>query len=156
MQGILSCAGLIALVGSTAAMAAQPVVRIDTQMFVERVTTDINGRARRTLAGGDRASPGDNVIVILNWRNDSPRPVRSLAASRSLLRGTAPDLNDSRLEVSIDGGQHWARFDRIWLPTPLGGVRRALPEEVTHVRWLLPDAASPGQGGRLSYRATLR
>jgi hypothetical protein len=154
-KALLALAALAAA-GMTRAEAAPSAIRLDTQMFVETVKTDINGRPRRTLASADRAAPGDRVVMVLRWKNEGPQPIRSFAVSRATLRGAAPDLNAPGLEISVDGGAHWDRFDRIWLPTPLGGVRRAVAEDVTHVRWLLPDPAHPGQAGRFSYRTTLR
>ncbi|WP_298401637.1 hypothetical protein [Sphingobium sp.] len=153
MKGVLVT--LTALMAAQAAGAQQPL-RLDTQMFVEKVTVDLNGRSRRTLAMADRAAPGETVVMILHWRNDSGRPVRDFAITRAMLRGASPDLTDPAVQVSIDGGNHWSRFDQLWLPTPLGGIRRAVTEDVTHIRWLLPDVAAPGQTGRLSYRSTVR
>lgn len=147
---------IAAALASTAAGGQPSTVRLDTQMFVERVAADINGRPRRTLIPSDQAAPGDTVIVILHWRNGGSRPVRAFTLSRSALRGATPDLTDPALLVSIDGGARWGRFDTIWLPTPLGGVRRAVAQDVTHIRWTLPDPISPGGAARMSYRATLR
>lgn len=146
----------LAMIGMTQSAGAQPAMRLDTQMFVEKVTADVNGRLRRTLEAASRAAPGDRMIVILHWRNDGAHPVRSFAASRAALRGLTPDFAAPGLEASIDGGRSWDRFDRLWLPTPLGGVRRAVAEDVTHVRWSLPDAARPGEAGRLSFRSVAR
>ncbi|MGB3929206.1 MAG: hypothetical protein WBL20_09605, partial [Sphingobium sp.] len=155
-QGMKQALVALAMMGVSHAASAQPAVRLDTQMFVERVSTDLNGRPRRTLESAARAAPGEPVIVILHWRNEGAQPVRSFAASRTMLRGLTPDLTAPGVQVSIDGGRSWDRFDRLWLPTPLGGIRRAVAEDVTHVRWLLPDAAGPGQAGRLSYRSVAR
>ncbi|WP_253344654.1 hypothetical protein [Sphingobium sp. OAS761] len=124
-------------------------------MFIERTVTDVNGRTRRILASANRAGPGDQLIVIICWRNDSPEPIRSAAITRALPRGLEIDPRDPMMQVSVDGGMHWGRLDRLWLPTPLGGTRRAIPADVTHVRWLLAEAAA-GETGRLSYRATIR
>lgn len=140
----------------TGVAAAQPAMRLDTQMFVERVSTDINGRARRTLASADRVSPGDTLIVIVHWRNDGSQALRDFAVTRPVPRGIRPDISDPTMMVSVDGGSHWGRLDQIWLPTPLGGVRRAVAEDVTHIRWQLPDMVQPGRAGRLSYRAVMR
>jgi hypothetical protein len=145
-------AGIVPLHGAT----AQPALRLDTQMFVERVTTDINGRPRRLLASADRAAPGDQLIVIVHWRNESDRPLRDPAVTRALPRGVQPDATDPAIQVSVDGGAHWGRMEQLWLPTPLGGTRRAVPADVTHIRWTLPTAVPPGKGGRLTYRATMR
>jgi hypothetical protein len=60
------------------------------------------------------------------------------------------------MQVSVDGGQRWGRLEELWLPTPLGGTRRAVPEDITHVRWTMPTRLSPGETARLSYRATMR
>ncbi len=135
---------------------AQPAMRLGTQTFVERVSTDINGRPRRTLASADRVGPGDTLIVIVHWRNDGAQPVRDFAVTRAVPRGTRPDISDPHMQVSVDGGSHWGRLEQLWLPTPLGGVRRAVAEDVTHIRWQLPQAVPPGRAGRLSYRAVMR
>jgi hypothetical protein len=144
---------IVALAGTSPATAQQPLL-LTTQTFVERVTTDINGRPRRILASTARPAPGDQLIVILNWRNDGSAPLRDAALIRPVPRGVELDASDPLMQVSVDGGAHWGRLDQLWLPTALGGVRRAVPADVTHVRWPLPEAG-PGQSGRLSYRATL-
>lgn len=156
MKKALLALAALGAAGMARAETAPAAIRLDTQMFVEKVTTDINGRARRTLASAARPAPGDRVVMVLRWRNEGMHPIRSFAVSRATLRGAAPDLNAPDLEISVDGGAHWDRFDHMWLPTPLGGVRRAVAEDVTHIRWLLPDPAHPGETGRFSYRTTLR
>ncbi|WP_420146410.1 hypothetical protein [Sphingobium sp.] len=137
-------------------VAAQPSLKTGTQMFVERVSTDLNGRSRRTLANADRIAPGDALIVIVHWRNEGALPVRDHVVTRAVPRGILPDLSDPAMQVSIDGGSHWGRIEQLWLPTPLGGVRRAVAEDVTHIRWQLPDMVAPGRAGRVSYRAIMR
>lgn len=150
-------AGVAPLHGTIAHGAmAHPALRLDTQMFVERVTTDVNGRPRRLLASADRAAPGDQIIVIVHWRNDGDRPLREPAITRALPRGVQPDPTDPAMQVSVDGGVRWGRIDQLWLPTPLGGTRRAVPADVTHIRWPLPAAIPPGKAGRLTYRITMR
>lgn len=148
----------LALAASTApAIANAPTgLALDTQTYVERVTTDINGRARRILAPADRIAPGDSLVFVVAWRNDSQRAVRGGALTNSVPDSIRIDPADRAMEVSIDGGQRWGRLDRLWLPTPLGGSRRATAEDVTHVRWPVPTTIAPGQSGRISYRAIVR
>jgi uncharacterized repeat protein (TIGR01451 family) len=148
--GALACALMPQI-----AMARQDI-RLDRQMFVERTSTDINGRARRVLESVDRAGSGDQLIFVVNWRNLGTRPVRGVAVTYAIPRGTQIDLADPAMQVSVDGGVHWGRIADLWLPTPLGGVRRAGSADITHVRWTMPDAIAPGESGRLSYRATVR
>lgn len=125
-------------------------------MFVERVSTDLNGRERRVLASPDRLAAGDQLIFVVNWRNVSDREIRGVALTNSVPRGARIDPGDPQMQVSVDGGESWGRLDQFWLPTPLGGTRRAVAADVTHVRWRLPAAISPGETGRLSYRAVVR
>jgi hypothetical protein len=149
---------VVAGFGAVASQAATPHhdIRFDTQMFVERVNTDINGRARRVLAPADRAGRGDQLIFVVNWRNEGVRPVRGFAVTNPVPRGAKIDPADPDMLVSVDGGARWGRLDRLWLPTPLGGTRRALASDVTHVRMIVTDPISPGESGRLSYRAIMR
>ncbi|BAV64219.1 hypothetical protein [Sphingobium cloacae] len=146
----------LAAFGVPATAAAHQPVRLDTRMFVERVQTDINGRERRVLASADRIAPGDQLIFVVHWRHEGSTPAKAVAITRAVPRNARIDANDPGMEVSVDGGAHWGRLDRLWLPTPLGGVRRAVAEDVTHVRWTLPPGAFPGATGRLSYRAVAR
>ncbi|BAI96136.1 hypothetical protein Sj15T_04610 [Sphingobium sp. TA15] len=135
---------------------ARQEIRLERQMFVERVSTDINGRARRVLESAGRAESGDQLIFVVNWRNAGNRPIRNLAVTNAVPRGAQPDLTDPAMQVSVDGGARWGRLSDLWLPTALGGTRRAVPADITHIRWTVPDEISPGESGRLSYRATVR
>lgn len=153
---------LCALAGVAAApnATAQTGIRLEQQIFVERVTTDLNGRARHVLTNADRLSPGDQLIFVINWSNQGRQPIRGLAVTNAVRRGVEPDPSsgpsNAAMQVSVDGGAHWGRLDQLWLPTPLGGTRRATAADITHLRWTLTEAVPPGQSGRLSYRATMR
>ncbi len=127
-----------------------------TRLFVERTDTDINGRARRTLMEAGRGLPGYPVVHVIDWRNDSSEPVQGLTVTRALPAGARLEAAAQGAIVSVDGGNRWGRLDQLWMPTPLGGVRRATIEDVTHVRWRLTQQIAPGAAGRVSYRTTSR
>jgi hypothetical protein len=147
-MAVAACVALHAIPAAHADTARG--VALDTQMFVERTRTDLNGRTRRILTSPARLSRGDQLIFIVNWRNRGARPMRDLALS--VPDTVRIDPTDPAMEVSVDGGSHWGRIGDLWLPTPLGGLRRATAEDVTHVRWAIP----PATGGRVSYRGTVR
>jgi uncharacterized repeat protein (TIGR01451 family) len=156
MMRNLALAGMAAWAMAAPAAVAKPDLRTQTQMFVERVHTDINGRPRRILASASRAEPGDQLVFVVNWRNEGREPVQGIALTNPIPRGTLLTAPDPSMQVSVDGGQRWGRLEELWLPTPLGGTRRAVPEDITHVRWTMPTRLSPGETARLSYRATMR
>ncbi|WP_022682922.1 DUF11 domain-containing protein [Sphingobium bisphenolivorans] len=145
----------VSLFLTTPAMAQQDI-RLSRQMFVERVATDINGRERRILTSAERPQPGDQLVFVVNWRNQGSQPLHGVAVTDPVPRGTSLSLADPMMQVSVDGGQRWGRLEELWLPTPLGGTRRATSRDVTHVRWTMPARISPGERGRLSYRAIMR
>lgn len=141
--------------------AAQPAlagqgVTMAARSFVERVETDLNGRARRVLAQTGQTESGDQVITVIDWRNDSGQPLRGFTLTRPLPSHARFDTAVRGMTVSVDGGSRWGRLDQLWLPTPLGGVRRATPDDVTHIRWRTDEPIAPGAGGRVSYRVTVR
>ena len=156
MMRKLALAGMAAWAMMPLGAIARPDLRTETQMFVERVHTDINGRPRRTLASASRAAPGDQLVFVVNYRNEGREPVQGIALTKPVPRGTLLTASDPSMQVSVDGGQRWGRLDELWLPTPLGGTRRAVPADITHVRWTMPTRLSPGETARLSYRATMR
>lgn len=153
-QGLWACALMGATMSSMA--TARQDIRLDTQTFVERVTTDVNGRARRMLATPDRIARGDQLIFIVNWRNAGERPLSALSLSNPVPETVRIKADDPNMQVSVDGGLHWGRIDQLWMPTALGGTRRATTEDVTHIRWAMPGTVSPGQSGRISYRGVVR
>ncbi len=156
MMRKLALLGMAGWATLSAPSLARTNLRMETQMFVERVHTDINGRARRTLASASRAAPGAQLLFVINWRNEGRQPVQGIALTNAIPRGTLLTAPDPSMQVSVDGGQRWGRLDELWLPTPLGGVRRAVPADITHIRWTSPTRLSPGETARLSYRATMR
>jgi hypothetical protein len=159
-QRMIGLMGAIAaaMLGVTAPLTAVHAapLSLNTQMFVEHVTTDINGRARRVLRAADRLSPGDTLVVVVNWRNRAERALSGIAVTNAIPGRLRIDPADPAMLVSVDGGANWGRLDQLWLPTPLGGTRRATAEDVTHIRWTMPGTIAPGQGGRIAYRATVR
>ncbi len=151
---LAAMAALCAWLAPPAMADAGRGVAFATQMFVERVETDLNGRTRRVLTNPARIVRGDRLIFIVNWRNRGERPMRDVALA--IPGSVRVALDDPAMQVSVDGGNRWGRIGDLWLPTALGGIRRATAEDVTHVRWAMPDAVPPGRSGRLSYRGVVR
>lgn len=137
--------GALALLGAAMPAMAQPPLRLDTQMFVERVTTDLNGRPRRILASANRLTPGDQLIVLLHWRNEGSAPLRAAAVTRALPRGVELDLSDPAMQLSVDGGVHWGRLDQLCYPRR--SAARAAPSRRTS-----PMSAGPSPTPRRAMR----
>ncbi|WP_423142433.1 hypothetical protein ACOYW6_03505 [Parablastomonas sp. CN1-191] len=121
---------------------AAPLVDTGAAVFVERA---IGGT--RTLAPADRLSPGDRVVYIVNWQRKAG--AGSFIVTNPLPRAVNYQASaDGTEEVSVDGGRTWGKLDALRV-----GSRRALPEDVTHVRWRI---AAPARSGSLAFSGIVR
>lgn len=150
----LACTALA--MPATPLIAGKPAVVLASQTFVERISTDSNGRSRRILATAQQMTRGDRLIVVVHYRNEGPSPVGGFAITNPVPPAVRIDMQDANMRVSVDHGRNWGRIDQLSVPTGLGGTRRATPDDVTHVRWAVPQPVRPGDTGQISYRAIVR
>lgn len=143
------------LCGSVAS-AGKPALTLAAQTFVERVSTDVNGRQRRVLAQPQELGSGDRLVFVVRYRNDGATPVSGFAVTNPVSATLRIDPSHREMQVSVDHGRTWGRLAALSVPTPLGGTRRATPDDVTHIRWTVRQPVRPGDEGRISYRATIR
>lgn len=151
----LPLAALAALSAPAAALARQPIM-LNSDVYVERISTDLNGRERRVLASAPQVGPGDRLVFVLRYRNGGSAPVNDFAVTNPVPAGVRIDPTDRDMLVSVDGGQRWGKLDSLWVRTPLGGTRRATAEDITHIRWTIRSTIGPGDGGRIAYRGIVR
>ncbi|MGK2909751.1 MAG: hypothetical protein ACSLE1_08125 [Sphingobium sp.] len=138
------------------AQANGPTMKLVAQTFVERISTDGNGRERRMLMAPQQVGRGDRLVFVVRYRNEGTAPVGSFAVTNPVPPAVRIDPAQSGMQVSVDQGRNWGRLDSLFIPTPLGGVRRATPDDITHIRWMVPQPVLPGSEGQISYRATVR
>jgi hypothetical protein len=138
------------------ATATGPVA-LDNQVYVERVSRDASGKSRVALERADALAPGDRLVLVVNYRNLSPR-----AANRLVLTNPVPaairfdGTADPSALVSIDGGKSWGTLARLAVKEDTGRLRPARASDVTHVRWKLAKPLPAGGKGKLVYRAIVR
>lgn len=126
---------------------AQNRAAASSRLFVERA---MPGRSPgiRLVPAPDRLRRGQSVIVLLTYR------VEDRALRTTIVNAVPPSLRfdraDGRAELSIDGGR---RFGRLTSLTVGPERRRAVPSDVTHIRWAVaPSARQPV----LSFKGTVR
>lgn len=147
MRKFVIAAGLAALAAGS--LSAQSAIDIRKSVYRERSQV-MGDRVVRALEPATTLRKGDSVVLMLRWS----APVRS---GRFNVASPVPrDLAFKRAggtpaEVSIDGGKSWGDLAEL-----RKGLRRASPEDVTHVRWQVTrDEAVRGKG-LLSFSATVR
>ena len=144
--------GSVALIVSAFALTrplpavASPAITTDSAVFVERQGPD----SGRQLEPAESFTPGDRVVTIVRWHRlggdggftiTNPLP-RTIAFQRS---------SRADEEVSVDGGRTWGRLGELTI-----GSRLATPEDVTHVRWRIPQRVALQGSGQIAYSAIVR
>lgn len=136
----------------TAAAQTAGQVELAGDVKVQR-TELIDGLERLVLREPTEVLPGDRLVFTTTYRNASGTPVSDFIITNPL-----PDAvqlaADGDFEVSVDGGARFAPLSSLTLPDA-GSVRAAGPQDVTHIRWVLPHLAAEA-GGAVTYSGIVR
>jgi hypothetical protein len=124
-------------------------VHLAGDVFVERLEPAPGGRTARILEHASALHPGDRLVFVVSWQGGNPA---GFFVTNPVPRSVVwqPAGSDSGEEVSVDGGHNWGPLDSL-LVRDAGGLRRALPEDVTHVRW-----HAGGGAGQVTFRGMVR
>ena len=132
-------------------------VSLNSDVLVERTTTDANGRSQVTLEEPRVVVPGDKLVFVLRYQNNGRAPASDFVVTNPLPEAVAfQAASDEAAQVSVDGGRNWGHLARLTIRQSDGSMRPARPEEVTHVRWAFAQPIPAGQAGRLMFRGVVR
>lgn len=155
IRGLFFWLALIATVPTTANAAGSVALR--SSVFVERIATAPDGKTKVELRAAETVSPGDRLVFILTYSNETGRAVPDVIITNPVPAPVAFDsAAASAAEVSVDGGRAWGQIGNLRLADRTGQLRSAVPSDVTHIRWVIGKAVNPGASGRLSFRGTVK
>lgn len=145
----------LALVGGTAwAQAPQPV-ELKSDVMVEKTVTE-NGAEKKVLVEPTVVVPGDRLVFRNAYKNVGSEAVKDFVLTNPIQAGVELSGEGTEsLQVSVDGGKQWGLLATLKVADGKGGERAALPADVTHVRWVLPNIAV-GASGTVSFHAIVR
>lgn len=139
------------------AAQASNAVALNSDVMVERTSTDANGRPVVTLEEPRTVVPGDRLVFVIRYRNNGVQPASEFTITNPMPEAVAYQASDdSNARVSVDGGRSWGALADLSITNPDGTLRPARPEDVTHVRWVFAQPIQSGQAGRLMYRGVVR
>ena len=156
-------ASSIAHAQTAPAQAASPVT-LTSDVKIERVEVDAAGKVKVSLYAPKQVVvvPGDKVLFTLEVTNTGAQPAAGFRATNPM---PAPvqfvSVAEDWAEVSVDGGNVWGKLTTLKVKTaPADGTapteRAADFADVTHVRWIFPDAIAPGGKRTISYRGVIK
>jgi hypothetical protein len=159
-------AGLIAPATAQASVVAfaNNSVVLSSEAVIERTETGADGKERTVIKQPKDVIvvPGDRVIFTLKYANNSAQPAAGFRATNPM-PGPVQFLSaaEAWAEVSVDGGVTWGKLDQLKVKkaateTTPAELRPAVPEDVTHVRWVFAEAIAPGGKGSVSFRGVIK
>ena len=144
------------------AFAAPAAAEFSAQQTVERVvvTTNADGERMRTFVPAELVSPGDELKYSLVYANETAEAAEQVVLTMPVPKEVAYveySATEGPVEVlySADGGESFATRADLRIADN-GEMRRALPEEITHLRWTFVEPIAPGESGSIGYRGVLR
>jgi uncharacterized repeat protein (TIGR01451 family) len=144
-----------------AALAAVPAlanpVSLSSDVFVERVSTDANGKRKVTLEAPKVVIPGDQLVFVLNYRNSSGKAADNFTVTNPLPAAVQlTETADAAAQVSVDGGRNWGPLASLRVADANGTDRAARNEDVTHIRWTFNQPIPAGGSGKLMFRGVVK
>ena len=138
------------------ALAANQVA-LDNHVFVERVSTDAEGKQKILLEEPKIVVPGDRLVFVLNYRNAGAQPADKFVITNPMPSAVRfADAGDTRPLVSVDGGKQWGLLADLSVPMTDGTRRAAQPADVTHIRWAFQKPIPVGGTGKLMFRGVVK
>ena len=158
MRHLVSLLALAAL--SSASMSAAALTAKQT---VEKETTVVgtDGSISTVRETVEKIVPGERVVYSLDYKNDEAAPANDIVLTMPIpsevkyIDGTA-NAPQTNVTYSADGGESFSSRQAVMIIDAGGNVRSAGVDELTHIRWTVPGPVDAGQGGVLSFAATVR
>jgi uncharacterized repeat protein (TIGR01451 family) len=148
----------LALAAAAAASAAPGPLEVTSSMLVEARTRAVDGTTAIRLVTPARVVPGDRVTVAVRYRNTGAQPLSGLVIANPVpagLRYRGPAADSVQPEVSVDG-ERFGALASLQVRGANGASRPATPDDVTAVRWRLPQPVAAGGAGQLAFQAVLK
>ena len=140
-----------------AAALAQEDMTLTSEVLVERVRTDAQGKEERVLEEPKAVVPGDTIVIEISYRNAGSEAATDFVVTNPLPAAVAFAGGETPgAVVSVDGGQNWGDLASLTVAQPDGTTRAAQATDVTHIRWAFGQPVPAGQEGKLSFRGTVK
>lgn len=146
---------LSAAVAPAAYAAAPQPIELKGDVKVDKLVGE-KGKERHVLVAPDVVVPGDKLVFATTYRNVGAAAVSNFVVTNPIPAGIAlADTGAAELDVSVDGGKSWGKLAALRVAAADGTKRAAQADDVTHIRWSLPQVA-PGDTGTVAYHAVVR
>lgn len=150
--GVMACAAVAALTPLPA--AAQDGGALASKIELEKAAPAAAGQPpAKTYVAPDVVVPGDRIRITLTFTNNGAKPASGVKIVNPIPAGLVFDGTDdpAAFSVSIDGAKAFGALAALTVASAGAAPRAAADADVTHVRWLWPDAIAPGQSRSVAF-----
>jgi len=157
MWNALALAALLAT--TTQPAAAQGTGSLTSKIELEKSTPSSDGQPpKKSYVTPDVVVPGDRIRVALTFTNNGAAPAAGVNLVNPIPEGLMFDdtADTAGFGVSTDGGKTFGALAALTVPVDGAAPRPATAADVTHVRWLWPDAIAPGQSRSVAFFGRVR
>ncbi|MBU0825404.1 MAG: DUF11 domain-containing protein [Alphaproteobacteria bacterium] len=146
------------------AMGTQPAAAQGTGVLTNKVELEksgpvIDGReGEKTYTTPDVVVPGDRIRLTLTFTNNAAAPAAGVNLTNPIPQALVFDgTNDtSGFALSVDGGKTFGALAALTIAVTGVAPRPAAAPDVTHVRWVWPDAVPAGQSRSVAFFGRVR
>ena len=148
-----------------AARSASSPVNLSSVVKIERIDKGVAGKEAAVLRDPKDVVvvPGDKVVFTLNVVNSGSEPAAGFRAVNPIPAAVNfVAVEQDWAEVSVDGGISWGKLSALTVNTKSQDdavvtiARAAVPDDVTHIRWVFADAIAAGSTSSVSYRGVVK
>jgi len=155
---------IVGVFAMPALASAEAKMDISTRAEIEVRKVDSKGKETvvRVVASEATVVPGYTVLFATEYRNIGDRAVDDGA----VINNPVPEQmtyieksaygDDTKIQFSVDGGKSYDEPTKLFVKGNDGKMRKALPEDYTHIRWVLQKSLLPGSAGSVGYKAKVK
>lgn len=144
---------------ATQPAAAQGTGVLTNKVELEKVAPAVDGQqGTKTYTTPDVVVPGDRIRLTLIFTNNGTAAASGINLTNPIPEALAFDgTNDTAgFSVSVDGAKTFGTLAALTVTAPGAAPRPATAADVTHVRWVWPDAVPAGQSRSVAFFGRVR
>jgi hypothetical protein len=132
-------------------------VSISSEIQAVKVVTDAKGNKKNTLVSPTTVLPGTPLVVWISYKNGGAKTATGFVINNPVPKGVDfTGVAEGWAVVSVDGGKSFGALATLKVKGSDGKMRAAVPQDVTAVRWTVPQPIAPGAGGKVSFYAVVK
>lgn len=148
---LAACAAALCMVP---AVAFAQDVAISSSILIES-KVEAGGTTKSEWVVAETVVPGDTIKLAVAYRNKNAEALTNFVITSPVpgavrVKDIAPDH-----VVSVDNGKTFDRFDKLRVADAQGNLVAAMPDQITHMRWVIETIAVDGTGS-VDYLVTVR